>query len=137
VSTYGDFKAGGKIPGLLSEEVKVSFTVCINWLNYARLVSYTHSFWYLEVKDLKLSASTRASWHSGLFLWTFPLSKEWACLFLRHGLLEASPSNTSDSFFLSKIYIKSTRVTFKRIYLFDVYTHCLRVQTRLVISRAG
>jgi hypothetical protein len=28
-------------------------------------------------------------------------------------------------------------VTFKRIYLFDINTNCLRVQTKLIISRAG
>jgi hypothetical protein len=28
-------------------------------------------------------------------------------------------------------------VTFKRIYLFDNYTNCLCVQTKLIISRAG
>jgi hypothetical protein len=76
--SFGDFKVDGKIPGLLSEEVRITFTVCNNWLNHAQLVSYTHSFWYLEfkVKDLKIAASTRASWRSGLFLWTFHLSKE-------------------------------------------------------------
>jgi hypothetical protein len=111
---YGDFKADGKIPGFISEEIRVSFTVCNNWLNHARLVSYTHSFWYLEFKskDFRITAATRSSCCSGLFLWTFPLSKEWACLFLRHGLLEVSPKNTSDCFFLSKVYFKSARVAF-------------------------
>jgi hypothetical protein len=67
---YGDFKADGKIPGLLSEEVRVSFTVCNNWLNHARLVSYTHSFWYLEfkVKNLRITALMRSSCRSNLFL---------------------------------------------------------------------
>jgi hypothetical protein len=45
---YGDFKADRKIPGHISEEVGISFTVCNDLLNHARLVSYTHSFWYLE-----------------------------------------------------------------------------------------
>jgi hypothetical protein len=70
-------------------------------------------------------------------MWTTPLSREWAGLFLRHGLLEASPTNTSDSFYLSKVYFKSTRVTFKRIFFFDVFPNYLQVQTRLVISKAG
>jgi hypothetical protein len=70
-------------------------------------------------------------------MWTTPLSREWAGLFLRHGLLEASPTNTSDSFYLSKVYFKSSRVTFKRIFFFDVFPNSLQIQTKLVISRAG
>jgi hypothetical protein len=32
---------------------------------------------------------------------------------------------------------KSSRVTFKRIFFFEVFPNCLQIQTKLVISRAG
>jgi hypothetical protein len=93
VFNYGVFKTDRYNSSLLSEEIKISFIVCSNWLNHARLVSYTHRFWYLEFKgkDFKIFASMRAFWHSCLFLWTFLLSTVWPCLFPRHGLLEVSP----------------------------------------------
>jgi hypothetical protein len=34
---YENFKAHGKIPGFVEEEVRVSFTVCNYWLNHAHL----------------------------------------------------------------------------------------------------
>jgi hypothetical protein len=70
-------------------------------------------------------------------MWTTPLSREWSSLLLRHGLLETSSTNTSDSFYLSKVYFKSSRVTFKRILFFDVFPDCFQVQTKLVISSVG
>jgi hypothetical protein len=117
----------------------VAFTIYINWSNHAGVVNFTHIFWYIEFKtnDFVISSLTRFSWRSGAFMWTTPLSREWAGLSLRHGLLEASPTNTSDSFYLSKVYFKSTRVIFKRIFFFDVFPNCLQVQTKLVISKAG
>jgi hypothetical protein len=119
LSVFDNSKSSTKTPNLITEEVNVAFTIYINWLNHARVVNFTHVFWYIEFKtnNFVISWLTRFSWHSGAFMWTTPLSREWAGLFLRHGLLEASPTNTSDSFYLSKIYFKSTRVTFKRILL--------------------
>jgi hypothetical protein len=32
---YGDFKADRKVPGFISEEIRVSFTVCNNWMNHS------------------------------------------------------------------------------------------------------
>jgi hypothetical protein len=136
---FDESKAFIKAPDLITEEVNVAFTIYINWLNHARVVNFTHVFWYIEFKTNipVISSLTRFSWRSGAFMWTTPLSREWAGLLPRHALLEASPTNTSDTFYLSKVYFKSTRVTFKRIFFFDVFPNCLQVQTKLIISRAG
>jgi hypothetical protein len=118
LSVFDESKAFTKAPNLITEEVNVAFTIYINWLNHARLVNFTHVFWYIEflTNNSNISTLTRFSWRFGAFMWTTPLSREWAGLFLRHGLLEASPTNTSDSFYLSKVYFKLTHITFKRIF---------------------
>jgi hypothetical protein len=94
---FNNSKALVKAPYLITEGVNVEFTVYINWLNHTRVVNFMHVFWYIEFKtrDIVISPLTLFSRHSGAFMWTTPLSKEWAGLFLRHSLLEASPTNTS------------------------------------------
>jgi hypothetical protein len=59
------------------------------------------------------------------------------CMFLRHGLLESFSENTCDYFFLSKVYFNSDQVAFKKIYLFDIMDDCLRVHTKIVISKVA
>jgi hypothetical protein len=116
LSVFDEYKAFANTPNLI---INVAFTLYVNWLNHARLVNFTHVFWYIEFRTSNAVSSTltRFSWFSGAFMWTTPLSREWAGLSLRHGLLEASPTNISDSFYLSKVYFKSTRVSSKNFLL--------------------
>jgi hypothetical protein len=139
LSVFDEAKAVFNTPSLIFEEVSVAFTLYVNWLNRARLVNFAHVGYYIEFRTSNSVSSTltRFSWRSGAFIWTTPLSREWSSLLLRHGLLEASSTNTSDSFYLSKVYFKSSRVTFQRIFFFDVFPNCFQVQTKLVTSRAG
>jgi hypothetical protein len=56
LSVFDESKAFTKAPNL--SEVNVAFTIYINWLNHARLVNFTHVFWYIEFKTNNSVSST-------------------------------------------------------------------------------
>jgi hypothetical protein len=70
LSVFDESKAFTKAPNLITEEVNVAFTICIDWLNHTRLVNFTHVFWYIEFKTniSVISTLTCFSWRSGAFM---------------------------------------------------------------------